>query len=112
MSSMATRNYKSADAVNPRGGYQKPFVVTAPILVHGDGHYVKPNMVALKYPDFKKDVDPDVHVIVFNYIVKANARTSKKYIINMFSYTLKNMASNWCHNYVLKFPNCIFSEFT
>jgi len=64
----------------------------APILDHKNGHYVRPNRVAFKYLDFKKDVDPDAHVKVFNSLVKANAETSKEYIINVFSYTLKDMA--------------------
>jgi hypothetical protein len=69
-------------------------------------------MVAFKYLDFKKDVDPNVHVRVFNFIVKAIAKTFEEYIINAFSYTLRNMASDWCHNYMLKFHDYIFLEFT
>ncbi len=74
MNSMVAGGYKSADVVNPKGGYQKPFVVTVPILDHRDGHYVRLNRVALKYPYFKKDVDLDVHVGVFNFIIKANVK--------------------------------------
>jgi hypothetical protein len=51
MSSMVARAYKSANATNLKGGYQKPFVVTAQIRDHKDGHYVRPNKVAFKYPD-------------------------------------------------------------
>jgi hypothetical protein len=29
-----------------------------------------------------------------------------------FSYTLRDMASDWCHNYMSKFPNYIFSKLT
>ncbi len=47
-------------------------------------------MVVLKYLDFIKDVDPNVHVRVFNFEIKANAKTSKEYIINVFRYTLRN----------------------
>jgi hypothetical protein len=90
MSLMVAKRYKNVNATNPRGGYQKPFVVTIPILVHGDGHYVKPNKVAFKYPDFKKDVDLDAHVRVFNSIIKINTETSKEYIINAFSYMQKD----------------------
>jgi hypothetical protein len=54
MSSMAIRWYKSADIAHPRGGYQKPFVVTTTIIDHKDGHYVRPNRVVLKYPYFQK----------------------------------------------------------
>jgi hypothetical protein len=69
-------------------------------------------MVALKYLEFKKHVNPYAHVRVFNSIVKVNVKTFKKYIINEFSYTLKNKTLNWCHNYMLKYPNCIFLELT
>ncbi len=69
-------------------------------------------MVAHKYLDFKKDVNPYVHVRVFNFVVKANVETSKEYIINVFSNTLRDTTSNLCHNYMSKFPNYIFSELT
>jgi hypothetical protein len=108
---MVVRGYRSVDVANPRGGYHEPLVVTTPILYDKDGHYVKPNMVALKYPNFKKN-DLYVHVRVFNYVVKANVETSKKYSINAFSYMLKDTTSNLCHNYMSKFPKCIFLELT
>jgi hypothetical protein len=94
MSSMAIRGYKSVNAMNPKGGYWELFIVDAPIPDYKNGHYVRPNRVAFKYLDFKKDVDLDAHVKVFNFAVKANVETFKKYIINVFSYTLKNTTSN------------------
>jgi hypothetical protein len=69
-------------------------------------------MVVLKYPDFKKDIDLNAHVKMFNFVVKANVETFKEYIINVFSYMLRDMTSDWCHNYMLEFPNCTFSELT
>jgi hypothetical protein len=39
---------------------------------------VRSNKVALKYPDFKKIVDPYVHVKTFNFVMKENAKTSEK----------------------------------
>jgi hypothetical protein len=90
MNLMATGRCRNTNDVHPRGGYQGPIVVTAPILDHMDGHYVRPNMVALKYPDFKKDVDPNAHVRMFNSTIKANAKTFEVYIINAFSYMLQN----------------------
>jgi hypothetical protein len=69
-------------------------------------------MVSLKYLDLKKDVDANAHGRVFNFAMKANVETFEKYIINAFSYTLRDTTSNWCHNYVLKFHDCTFSEFT
>jgi hypothetical protein len=112
MRSIAIRGYRNADVVHPRRGYQEPIVVIAPILNHKDGHYVSPNKVAFKYLDFKKHVDPNVHVKVFNSIVKANAKTFEKYIINAFSYTLSNITLDWCHNYMLKFHDYTFSKLT
>jgi len=52
MSLMATRGYRSVNVTNLKGGYSEPFIVTTPILDHIDGHYVRPNKVALKYLDF------------------------------------------------------------
>jgi hypothetical protein len=54
MSSTAIGRYKSVDVTNLRGGYQEPYVIIAPILDNRNGHYVRPNRVALKYRDFKK----------------------------------------------------------
>ncbi len=61
MSSMAIGGYKTSNATNPREGYRKPCAVIALILDHIDGHYVRPNMVARKYLDFKKNVD---HILI------------------------------------------------
>jgi hypothetical protein len=70
MSLMVARGYKSAYVVNPKRGHREPFVVIIPFIDHRDGHYVRPNKVALKYPNFKKDVDPYAHVKMFNSPVK------------------------------------------
>jgi len=94
VNSMVVGGYKNVNAMNPRGGYQKPFVVTTQIFDQINGHYVRPNRVALKYLDLKKYVDLDAHVKMFNFVVKANVETSEDYIINAFGYMLKNMASN------------------
>jgi hypothetical protein len=62
MNSMVARRYRSANVMNPRGGYWEPFAVTTSIHDHRNGHYVRPNKVAFKYLDFKKNVDLDAHV--------------------------------------------------
>jgi len=105
MSSMVVRSYRSADATNLRGGYQKPSIVTTQIPNHKDGHYVRPNKVALKHL-----ADPNVHFKMFNSIIKPNVKTFGKYIINVFSYMLKDTTSDWCHNYMSKYHDYIFSE--
>jgi hypothetical protein len=88
------------------------FIVTTPILDHIDGHYVMPNKVALKYRDFKNNVDLDAHVRVFNFAIKPNVETFEEYIINVFSYMLRDTTLDWCHNYMSKKFNYIFSELT
>ncbi len=44
--------------------------------------------------------------------MKAIAETSEEYVIDAFNNTLKSITSNWCHNYMSNFPNCIFLELT
>jgi hypothetical protein len=94
MSSKAIGRNRRVDATNLGGGYRETSVVTTPILDHRNGHDVRPNKVAFKYLDFKKNVDPNVHVKVFNSAIKTNEETYEEYIINVFSYTLKNMTSD------------------
>jgi len=48
-------------------------------------------MVALKYPNFFLNVDPNAHVRVFNSAIKKNAKTFEKYIINVTNYTLRDI---------------------
>jgi hypothetical protein len=112
MNSMVTRRYISIDVGNLGKGYQKPSVVTTKITNNKNGHSMKPNMVTLKYPNFKKVVDPNIHVKVFNFVVKANAKTFEEYIINAFNNMLKDIALDWCHNYMSKFPDYNFLELT
>jgi hypothetical protein len=49
---------------------------------------------------------------MFNFAMKANVETFEKYNVNAFSYMLRDMISDWCHNHMSNFPNCTFSEFT
>jgi len=112
MNSMVVGKYKSANAMHPRRGYWEPFAIITPILDHRDGHYVRPNKVTIKYLDFKKMVDPNVHVTMFNSIVKVNAKTFEEYIINAFNYTLRDTTLDWCHNYMSEFPDYTFSKLT
>jgi hypothetical protein len=90
MNSMAIGGYKSADFMHLRGGYQKPFaslhqfLITKMAIMLGQTRYL----------DFKKDVDPNVHVRMFNFAIKTNIEIYEEYIINMFSYTLRGTSSN------------------
>jgi hypothetical protein len=69
-----------------------------------------PYQSTLKYLNHKKDANPNAHVNVFHIAVRTNGETSKEYTINAFNYTLKETASNWCQNYMSKFPNYSFYE--
>ncbi len=109
---MAIGGYRSGDVMHLRGGYREPYVITAPILDHKNGHYLRPNMVIFKYLDLKKDVDLDVHVRMFNFVIKTDIKTFEKYIINVFSYMLRDTTLDWCHNYVVEFPDYTISELT
>jgi hypothetical protein len=79
MSSMAIGGCRSVNVMYSKRGYPKPIAIITPILDKRDGHYVRPNRVALKYPNFKKDVDPNAHVKMFNFVVKANVETFEVY---------------------------------
>jgi hypothetical protein len=89
MNLMVVGSYKNVNATNPKGHWE-PSIVTTQIPNHRYCHYVRPNKVALRYPNFKKDVDLDVHVKVFNFVIKLNAETSEEYIINVFNYMLRD----------------------
>jgi hypothetical protein len=80
ISLIVVEGYKSTNAKNLWGRYWEPYIVTTEIPNHINGHFIRPNMVAFKYLDFKKDVDPNVHVKVFNFAMNVNAKTSKQYI--------------------------------
>ncbi len=67
-------------------------------------------MVSFKYPNFLKYVDLNVHVKVFNFVVKANEKTFEEYIINALNNMLKDITLDWCHNYMSKFLGCKFLE--
>ncbi len=77
MSSITTRKYINTYVKNPRGGYQETSIITARIPHHKNGHYVRLNKVVFKYHDFKKYADPNAHVRMFNFVMKANAKTLK-----------------------------------
>jgi len=110
MSSMVVGGYKNVSAMDSKGRYQEPFVVIELIINHKDGYYVKPNRVAFKYIDLKKHVDLNAHVKMFKFVVKTNVKTFEKYIINAFSYKLRDTTSSWYYNYMLGFLDCTFSR--
>ncbi len=81
-------------------------------LILGQGLNSQTNQSAQEYQDYNKDAYLDVHVKVFQAVVKVNGETLEEYIINAFSYTFKKMASNWCYNYMLEVFNYKFLKLT
>jgi hypothetical protein len=77
MNLIATIRFRNTNVEDLKGGYRRPFVITQGIPNHTNGHFVKSNKVAFKYLNFKKNVDPNVGVRMFNYTIKANAETFK-----------------------------------
>jgi hypothetical protein len=47
-----------------------------------------------------KKFNRTAHVGVFKVAIKAHGETKDVKIVNMFSFTLKDIMSNWCNNYM------------
>jgi len=64
----------------------------------------------LDYPEYGKDFDPDAHVRVFKATIKANGETKDAKIINLFSFTFKDIVFDWCNNYMGDYLDCTSME--
>jgi hypothetical protein len=63
--------------------------------------YSKPFRRPLNYLEYEKNFDWNAHVQVFKVVIKANNQiVDIKEIANMFNFTLRDNASNWCNNYM------------
>jgi len=60
----------------------------------------------LNYFKYVKDVDPYAHVRMFKVAIRTNGETNDAKIINLFSFTLKDIMNNYMGDY----PNCTFVE--
>jgi hypothetical protein len=67
--------------------------------------YFRPFKRPLNYLKYKKNFDPDAHVWVFKTIIKFNSERINEQIINLFNFTFRNNASDWCNNYMCDHPN-------
>jgi hypothetical protein len=45
----------------------------------------------LNYPEYVKDFDPNAHVRIFKAAIRANGKRKDAKIINMFSFTFKDV---------------------
>jgi hypothetical protein len=72
--------------------------------------YFRPFNTPLNYLKYKKDFDPDVHVRIFKTIIKFNNEMINEQIVNLFNFTIRNNAYDWCNNYMWDHPNCRFVD--
>jgi hypothetical protein len=70
----------------------------------------KPYCWPFNYPEYVKDFGPDVHVKVFKAAIRANNEKDDAKIINVFNFTLRDIVSNWCNNYMGDYLHCTFVE--
>jgi hypothetical protein len=47
---------------------------------------------------------------VFKIVIRANSETNDVEIVNMFSFTLRNIMFELCNNYMGDYTNCILAE--
>jgi hypothetical protein len=57
-------------------------------------------MKPLNYFEYKKNYDSNVHVRVFKVATKINDEMVDEKMANLFNFTLRNNALDWCNNYM------------
>jgi hypothetical protein len=53
----------------------------------------------LNYLKYVKDFDPNVHVRAFKATIQTS-ETKNVEIVNIFSFTLRDIVFDWCNNYM------------
>jgi hypothetical protein len=57
-----------------------------------------------------KDFDLDSHVRVFKAPIRTNGEIEYAKIVNIFSFTFRDITFDLCNNYMGDYPNCIFAK--
>jgi hypothetical protein len=57
-----------------------------------------------------KDFDLNAHVKFFKATVRVNGEIEDANIVNLFSFTFKDIMFDWCNNYMGDSPNCTSIE--
>jgi len=70
----------------------------------------RPYCQPFNYPKYVKDSNPNVHVRVFKATVKANGETEDVEIVNLFSFTLRDIMFDWRNNYMGDYLDYIFAK--
>jgi hypothetical protein len=69
----------------------------------------RPYCRPLNYPKYDKDFDLDVDVKMFKTAIRINNKTYDVKIVNLFNFTLRDIMSDWCNNYMGDYKDCIFT---
>jgi hypothetical protein len=64
----------------------------------------------LNYLEYVKDSNPNVHVRILKVAIRANGERNDAKIVNLFSFTLRDIVFDWCNNYMGDYLDCIFIE--
>jgi len=70
----------------------------------------KPYYRPLNYPKYVKEFNPDAHVRVFKVAIRADNEIDDVKIVNLFSFTFKDIMSDYCNNYLGDYPNYTFAN--
>ncbi len=57
-----------------------------------------------------KDFDPNVHVGVFKAAIRTTSETKNVKIVNIISFTIRDIVFDWCKNYMWNYLNYTFAE--
>jgi hypothetical protein len=66
--------------------------------------------LTLNYLEYVKDSNPNAHVTVFKAAIRENGEIEDAKMVNLFIFTLKDIVSDYCNNYMGDYQNCTFVE--
>jgi hypothetical protein len=105
--------------IDPKGGLKPQLGPPRPLgyfgfpMVNSSRPPLPPNMPycqPLNYTKYVKNSDLDVHVKVLKAAIRANGKIEYAKIVNMFSFTFRDIVFDWCNNYTGDYPNCTFAK--
>jgi hypothetical protein len=70
----------------------------------------RPYCWPFNYLEYVKDSNPNAHVRVFKVVIITNGQTNYAKIVNLFSFTLRDIMYDWCNNYMGDYLDCTFAK--
>ncbi len=70
----------------------------------------KPYCWPLNNFKYVKNSNPDAHFKKFEVTIRINNEIHNVEIIHLFSFTLRDIMSDWCNNHMGDYLDCIFTE--